>query len=148
MSGDESEPASAKKKKGGIKWWLLFRRAHLYLGCFFTPMLVFYLLTGWYQSINNERLKHPSEAETLLQKMRTVHVDHIYPSETEFSNPSNPAFYKFLTIVMCIAAVLTIILGVALAFKTIKNRLLVALSLVAGMIIPALILWLGQGRGS
>ena len=42
------------------------RRAHLFLGCFFTPLLLFYILTGWYQTVNLNRLKHPSEAESLL----------------------------------------------------------------------------------
>ena len=31
------------------------RRWHLFLSCFFAPMLVFYLATGWYQTLNTNR---------------------------------------------------------------------------------------------
>ena len=33
----------------------LIRRIHLYLGCFFTPLLIFYVATGWYQTVNPDR---------------------------------------------------------------------------------------------
>ena len=122
------------------------RRLHLYLGCFFTPMLLFYILTGWYQTMNPNRLKSPSEAETLVQKLRVVHVDQIYPSEQEFQKPSKPKMYKALVVAMAIAATLTILLGVVLAFRTLKNKWVVALSLGLGVLLPMLILWLGQSR--
>ena len=122
------------------------RRLHLYLGCFFTPMLLFYILTGWYQTMNPNRLKSPSEAETLVQKLRVVHVDQIYPSEQEFQKPSKPKMYKALVVAMAIAATLTILLGVVLAFRTLKNKWVVALSLGLGVLLPVLILWLGQSR--
>ncbi len=144
---DSTETEERSKGVKKIRWWVLFRRAHLYLGCFFTPMLMFYLLSGWYQSVNNERLKHPSEAETLLQKMRAVHVDHLYPSETEFESPSDPALFRLLAVVMCISALLAIVLGVMIAFKTLKNRWLVVLTLIAGAAVPVLVLLTAQGRG-
>jgi len=31
------------------------RRVHLYLGCFFAPLLIFYVVTGWYQTVNPDR---------------------------------------------------------------------------------------------
>ena len=124
----------------------LIRRLHLYLGCFFAPMLLFYVLTGWYQTINPERLKSPSEAETFLQKARTVHVDQIYPSDQEFEKPSKPAAFKFLAVVMCIAATATIVLGLILSFKTLKNPWPVVVSIVLGVVLPVLMLYLGQGR--
>ena len=66
------------------------RQAHLFLGVFFTPMLVFFIGTGWYQTVNIERLKSTSEAETLVQKLRVVHTDQIYPGDTEIRKPSSP----------------------------------------------------------
>lgn len=118
------------------------RRLHLYLGCFFTPMLLFYILTGWLQVVKPERLKSHADAETLVQKLRTVHVDQIYPSEEE----SSAKAFKALTVIMCIAATITIVLGVVLAFKTLKNQWPVWVSLVLGILLPILMLWLGQGR--
>ena len=117
------------------------RRAHLYLGCFFAPMLVFYLLTGWYQTVKPNRIKEPGEAESLAQKFRVVHVYQVYPSATETKNPSSPKLYQALVILMSVAATVTVLLGVVLAFRTLKPAWPVALVLA-----PALMLWLGQKR--
>lgn len=124
-----------------MKW---IRKAHLYLGCFFTPMLLFYILTGWYQTVNNERLKSPSEATSFLQKVRTVHVDQIYPGENEFDQPSNPKMFQVLVILMSLAATATIALGVFLAFKTIRPKWALWATLAGGVLIPLLMLRMGQ----
>lgn len=124
----------------------LIRRAHLFLGCFFTPLLLFYILTGWYQTVNPNRLKHPSEAETLLQKLRVVHSDQIYPAEQEFEKPSSPKLFQALVVVMAIAATFAIALGLVLSFKMLKPVWPVWLCLVLGILLPMLMLWLGQKR--
>jgi len=124
-----------------MKWT---RKAHLYLGCFFTPMLLFYILTGWYQTVNTERLKSPSEATSFLQKVRTVHVDQIYPGENEFDKPSNPKMFQFLVILMSLAGTVTIALGVFLAFKTIRPKWALWATLAGGVLLPMLMLWIGQ----
>ena len=124
----------------------LLRRLHLYLGCFFAPLLLFYILTGWYQTLNPNRLKSPSEAETLLQKFRVVHSDQIFPSENELDKPSSPKKYRALVVVMSIASTVMIVIGLVLAFKTLRQQWPVWLSLVLGVVLPAFLLWLGQGR--
>lgn len=124
----------------------LLRRLHLYLGCFFAPLLLFYILTGWYQTLNPNRLKSPSEAETLLQKFRVVHSDQIFPSENELDKPSSPKKYRALVVVMSIASTVMILIGLVLAFKTLRTQWPVWLSLVLGVVLPAFLLWLGQGR--
>lgn len=122
------------------------RRLHLYLGCFFAPLLLFYVLSGWYQTVNPERLKSRSEAETLVQKLRVVHTDQIYPTDAEFKKPSSARGFQTLVIIMAIAITATVLLGVVLAFKTLKSKWPVWLSLVLGLLLPILMLWLGQGR--
>ncbi len=152
----ESKAPETRKKK--IRWMLWFRRLHLYLGCFFTPMLMFYIATGWYQTVNENRLKHPGEAETFWQKARVVHTDSILPpdvSEEDIANidlsqpfeppASNPATYKWLAILMCLLASVTIALGLILSFKTIRRKWLVAGVLIAGCLLPWIMLKIGQG---
>jgi hypothetical protein len=124
----------------------LLRRLHLYLGVFFAPMLLFFVLTGWYQTLNPNRLKSPSEAETWLQKLRVVHVDQIYPTENEIDKPSSPKKYRAFVVVMSAASTLMILLGLVLAFKTLRTQWPIWLSLVLGIATPAFLLWLGQGR--
>jgi hypothetical protein len=124
----------------------LLRRLHLYLGCFFAPMLLFYVLSGWYQVVNRDRLKSVSEAQSLPQKMRVVHTDLIYPTSDEVDKPSSPRLYRGLVICMAVALLITILIGVVLAFKTIRPQWPVWVSLALGLLAPALMLWLGQGR--
>lgn len=124
----------------------LLRRLHLYLGVFFAPLLLFFVCTGWYQTFNRDRLKSPSEAETLVQKFRVVHTDQIYPGDREVTKPSSGKLFSGLLWVMSAAIVVTVLLGVWLAFKSLRTQWPVWLVLGLGVMIPMLFLWLGQQR--
>lgn len=122
----------------------MLRRLHLYLGCFFAPLLLFYLGTGWYQTFNLNRNKNTGEAETLIAKLRSVHVDQVYPAAT--ANSFSPALFRLLVALMALALIVTVLLGIVLAFQTTRRRWPVWLSLGLGVLVPALFLWLGQKR--
>ena len=119
----------------------LLRRLHLYLGCFFAPLLLFYVATGWYQSVTLRRNKNVGEAEDWLSKLRSVHVDQIYPAES--ANSYSPFLFRSLVVIMSIALIATTVLGLVLAIRTIRPRSLVWLSLALGVIVPVTMLWLG-----
>ena len=120
------------------------RRLHLYLGCFFAPLLVFYLATGWYQTVKVDRKKNLAEADTWISRLTSVHVDQIYP--TESAESYSPVLFRILVVVMALALMATIVLGVVLAFRTLRQRWMVWLSLALGIAVPILFLWLGQRR--
>jgi hypothetical protein len=122
----------------------LLRRLHLFLGCFFAPMLLFYVSTGWYQTLTVRRNKALGEAQDWLGRLRSVHVDQLYPSET--ANSYSPILYRALVVCMAVALISTVLLGVVLAFRSIRQRWLVVLCLILGVILPVLCLWLGQKR--
>ncbi len=120
----------------------LLRRLHLYLGVFFTPLLVFYIATGWYQTVNIDRRKGIGEAEGIVDKMVSVHVDQVYPTETAVG--WNPLPFRVLVVAMSLALLVTIALGMVLAFRSTARRWPVWLSLGVGILLPLLLLWLGQ----
>jgi hypothetical protein len=122
----------------------LLRKLHLFLGVFFTPLLVFFVATGWYQTLEPERLKTPGDAETLLQKLRVVHTDMIYPGDREFSRPSSPKLFQGIVGAMSAAVLVTTALGVYLAFRTVRGTSWVVLCLVAGLVVPVVLLWMGR----
>lgn len=131
----------------------LVRKLHLYLSVFFTPLLVFFIGTGWYQTINTERNKSLGEQNTFISKLTAVHVDQIYPkklTEEDLSKPEPPQYstklFKTLVVVMSICLLGTIILGLFLAFKTSRRLWPVIVSLLIGFALPAMFLWLGQPR--
>jgi hypothetical protein len=59
------------------------RRVHLYLGCFFTPLLFLYLFSGFLLTRDAERQKEPADAESFIQKLYWVHTSQLYPTRTE-----------------------------------------------------------------
>lgn len=122
----------------------ILRRLHLYLGCFFAPILLLFIATGWYQTVNHDRMKSPSEAGTWVQKLRVVHTDQIYPTEEEVLRPSSPRLFQLLVGAMSGAMILTTLLGIVLAFRMVRPPWLVALVLGLGVMVPILVLWLGQ----
>lgn len=121
------------------------RRLHLYLGCFFAPLLLFFVASGWYQTVNPDRLKSVSEAESLPQKLRVVHTDQIYPSDHELRRPSSPRAFQALVVTMSAALIATTVLGVVLAFRTSRRAWPVATALGLGLLVPVAVLWLGRG---
>ena len=120
----------------------LLRRIHLYLGCFFAPLLVFYVSTGWYQTVNPDRRKGVGDSTDFISRLSRVHVEQYYPTESA----SGYATYLFrgLVVGMAIALVTTVALGVVLAFRTSRNKWPVWLSLALGITLPVILLWLGQ----
>src|SRR5215831_8996691 len=109
------------------------RRLHTYLGVFFAPLLLFYVLTGWYQTVVHDRLKSPGDAETLAQHLRTIHVDQIYPTNKGLSHPSSPKMFQWMVVTMAIALTVTILLGIIIAFKSARKPWPILASLVLGL---------------
>lgn len=120
------------------------RRIHTYLGCFFAPLLLFFILSGWHQTVTPNRQKGTGELGDWKARLTSVHVDSIYPSES--SSSYSPTLFRGLVVVMAIALVLTLVLGVVLAVRFTPKKWAVWMSLVAGFVVPILFLWLGQKR--
>ena len=120
------------------------RKLHLFLGCFFAPLLLFYVATGWYQTFQIDRRKSPAEAETLVSRLVAVHTDQIYPAS--FANSWSPALFKALVVIMSLALIATVLFGVVLAFRSMKRRWIIWCSLFLGVLLPAFTLWLGARR--
>lgn len=121
------------------------RKLHLYLSVFFAPLLLFFIGTGWYQTVNTQRNKLLGEQDTFVSRLTSVHVDQIYPSNTGTGEYSTLLF-KTLVVSMCVALLVTIALGIILAFKTSRRAWLVITCLLFGACLPVVFLWLGQPR--
>jgi hypothetical protein len=117
------------------------RKLHLYLGVFFTPLLLFFVITGGYQTVDSDRLKSPSEAESMVQKLRVVHTDQIYPDTGALRQKASPKLFRGLVLAMSAALVLTTLLGLGLAFKFTRPGWLPWLLLGLGILAPVAVLW-------
>ena len=118
------------------------RRVHLYLGCFFAPLLLFYVATGWYQTVNPDRRKGVSDSTDLISRLSRVHVEQYYPSES--ATGYRTYFFRLLVVLMAIALITSVVLGIILALRTSRNKWLVWLVISLGIVLPVIVLWLGQ----
>ena len=123
---------------------LKLRRLHLYLGVFFAPMLLFFIVTGWYQTAYPDRRKSVFEASAVMDRLRAVHADQTFPVAS--ANSYSTRAFRWLVYAMSAALLATLVLGLVLAFRTMKQKWRVWLMLGLGLAIPALCLWLGQRR--
>lgn len=105
-------------------------------------MLLFFVLTGWYQTVTPDRRKGVADSDDWISRLNRVHVEQYYP--TKSAEGYSTRAFTALVVAMSVALAATTVLGVVLAFQVMKKRGLVWLSLGLGLIVPAVFLWLGQ----
>lgn len=124
-----------------ISWLVIMRRLHAFLSIFFTPLLLLFILTGaWQMMVPEEEREKPGMIRKLAEDLSTVHTDGYFP-KAGTADPSTTGF-KILTAGLCVALVVSILLGLVLAWNSPRNRWWSVVALVLGVLIPALILWL------
>jgi hypothetical protein len=117
-----------------------WREIHLYLGCLFAPILIFFAVTGAWQLYRwNDTPKDRSYvAPKPLRMFSAVHKNSHLPGKGESD-------YTPLRSFMFLAAaglVLTTMLGIVMAFRFSNSLTAPLLCLIAGIAIPAAILFL------
>lgn len=120
------------------------RKAHLHLGVFFAPLLLFFILTGWVQTVDPDRRKGTNDSDDWISRLTRVHVEQYLPSKD--AEGYNTRIFTALVVVMSIALTATVLLGIYLAFRTLKTPWAVLISLSLGIVVPALILLTSRTR--
>ena len=106
------------------------RSIHLYLGCFFAPILMLFALSGIWQTFGIH--------SALLDRLSTIHTAHQLKNGTGLSG----RFMVVFTALMALCFIATTILGVVMAMKHGRSRRLAALSLAAGIVVPLVLVLL------
>jgi hypothetical protein len=110
----------------------IIRQLHLYLGCLFAPLLVVFAFTGIAQiyELHESRKDGSYVAPPWLQKAATFH------KHATLAKASPSVAMRALVTAMSLALVLTMALGVALAFKFSRSAWLVGGCLLLGVVLP------------
>ena len=114
------------------------RTVHLYLGCIFTPILLFFVVTGCLQTfdLHHSRKNGSYKAPEIARIAAEVHQhQRIYSPES----PAASRGFKFFVVLMTAGFIFTSILGVIMALKFAKPQVVWG-CLVAGTILPLLFL--------
>jgi hypothetical protein len=103
------------------------RSVHLYLGCIFAPLLLFFAISGIWQTLG---IKTP-----LLRLMATIHTSHELKSGGGLSSFS----LKVFVLIMTVSFIIMTILGVVMAVKYGRSRRVVFYSLIFGLAFPLIL---------
>jgi hypothetical protein len=101
------------------------RSIHLYLGCIFAPMLLFFAISGLWQmfGLNNSGL---------LQTLSTLHTQRQLKTGDALGSP---LMFSFV-LLMAVSFIATTILGVLMALKFGRSRRAAIYCLAAGVLVP------------
>lgn len=119
---------------------ILAKRAHLFLSVFFSPLLLMFIITGWWQTVtsDDEKEREGGFLHELMKKFSSVHTDSNFP----IANHHHSAWLmKMLVVAMSIALILSILLGLGLAWQAMKSKWRVVLAFALGILVPAVLLF-------
>jgi MFS family permease len=120
-------------------WLPAVRRVHLYLGVFFAPLLLFFLLTGCWQTFapSDDQAAAKNWFASFMDPLTSVHTEDFYPPEK--AGRAHLGF-KLLVGGMAIGMACSTLMGLYLAFRLSKQSWPVILALSLGLIVPVILL--------
>ena len=116
------------------------RTLHLYLGCLFAPILIFFAVSGSWQLFNwHESKKDKSyTAPPALAAMSFVHKDAHVPG----TPGRQPTPLRYFMLAAAIGLVATSAIGIVMAYRFSQRPLVATVCLLAGIALPGLFLWI------
>ncbi len=100
------------------------RSLHLYLGCLFAPLLLFFALSGIWQTIGWHT--------PLLEKLSSLHTERPWKDHSELG--SFPM--RMLTVLMAVSFIITTVLGIVMAIRFGRSRTAAWGCLACGAVVP------------
>lgn len=121
----------------------VMRSIHLYLGVFFAPLLLFFIISGSWQTFN---LNHASEdgsyePPAIIKSLSQVHKNQRWVDRAMVPQPSVPL--QWLIVLMSVGVLATTILGIIMAFKYAQGWIVWG-CLLMGIMIPSFLLWIAR----
>src|SRR5947199_8078361 len=116
------------------------RSLHLYLGCLFAPMLIFFAVTGSWQLFNWHESKKDKTytAPPSLAALSFIHKDAHIPG----TPGRQPTPLRYFMLATAIGLVTTTIIGIIMAYRFSNRPLVATICLLAGIALPGLLLWI------
>ena len=119
-------------------WLRRIRTLHTWLGVFFSPLLLLFIITGWWQTFATDESKDHGWFNKMLSKFSSIHTDDYFAHTGGHSHGSE--HFKIFVGLMAAMLIVTILLGLILAAQKWRLRW-TALALLLGVLVPALILY-------
>ena len=109
------------------------RQLHLYLGCIFAPLLIFFAVSGLWQMYLLSWPRQAGKGDSILAWLSTIHTEQALKVGTLSSSGM-----KWLVAAMALSLIFTIFLGIVMAFRF-GHRRIAASCLLRGIAVPAIL---------
>ena len=121
------------------------RKIHLCLGCVFAPLLIFFAVSGaWQTFMLHHALKDGSYSPPAwISALSEVHQHQRWPGNG-VDAPSSILLRCVIALMSC-GLMVTTVLGVIMAFKATDRACLIWICLISGFVVPVFLLLLGRG---
>ena len=116
------------------------RSLHLYLGCLFAPILIFFAVTGswqlfnWHQSTKDKTYVAPPA----LAALSFIHKDAHIPG----TPGREPTPLRYFMLAAGAGLVATSVIGIVMAYRFSQRPMVATVCLFAGIALPAALLWI------
>jgi hypothetical protein len=115
------------------------RKIHTWLGVFFSPLLLLFIATGWWQTFATEDTKDHGDFNGLMSKFSDIHTSDYFSHVGGHAQASKP--FQIFVGVMAAMMMVTIVLGLVLACRSPHKMRWMALAFFLGIAIPVLMLY-------
>lgn len=117
------------------------RTLHLYLGCLFAPLIVYFCLSGAWQlfQLNDVPKDQPSALRSALHEISNPHTHSAAPGRSP--KTSRSTLFSLASLAAAIGMILTSVIGVMLAWQFRARRAAVLACLATGLALPAALLY-------
>jgi hypothetical protein len=121
------------------------RQIHLYLGCIFAPLILYFALSGAWQifrlnDVEKNETAKPTLINSILHGLSNPHTHSTLPGLNPKTDQS--VAFNWIAFFMSLGIVVTTFIGLILAFRMNRSKTLVVLCLVLGIFIPVVLLYL------
>jgi hypothetical protein len=121
-------------------WIKRLRALHTWLGVFFSPLLLLFIVTGWWQTFATDETKDHGAANAFMARLSDIHTDDYFKHHA--GEPHASDHFKLLVGAMAATLIVTILLGIVLACLAPRKTRWTVLALGLGVLVPVVILWL------
>jgi hypothetical protein len=141
----KSQAAILKRHVVFMSYMRKLRELHLYLGCLFAPLILYFSLSGAWQlyRLNMLPKDHPETASAFrvfLHEASKPHTHSTLPGRDSKTDQSQ--VFNAFALVMAVGLVMTTLLGLVLAWQMLRIRRLVVICVAAGVILPIVLILL------
>ena len=119
------------------------RQLHFYLGCLFSPLILYFALSGAWQSFRFNDIpkgQEPTAMQTFFHGLSQPHTNATFPGRDPRQESS--LAFKCVSFAAGLGLAATAALGMAIAWSYVRSRKAVLLCLAGGLALPILLLWL------